>query len=208
MQPVSGNLYLIDDDHSMRNSLSHMLRENGYMVQDFGSAHDFLNRSTPMSPAAILLDMQMPDMTGVELQERLITMERFTPIVFISGQSHPQQIVDGLKNGAIDFLLKPFGLKQLLESINRAIKLDDSLTQRLASGTQAINSFKSLTPREREVCDWLVKGLQSKDVAQKLGVAPRTVKIQKAKMMKKMGVSSVQELATLYVKNQLDQCSK
>lgn len=205
MQPVNGNLYLIDDDRSMRNSLSHMLRENGYMVQDFASAHDFLNHSTPMSPAAILLDMQMPDMTGVELQECLIIMERSTPIVFISGQSHPQQIVDGLKNGAIDFLLKPFGLKQLLESINRAIKFDESLALRLASGTQAITGFKSLTPREREVCNWLVKGLQSKDVAQKLGVAPRTVKIQKANMMKKMGVSSVQELATLYVKNQLDQ---
>lgn len=204
MQRINGYVYLIDDDLSMRSSLSIMLRENGYMVQEFSSAHEFLTQSTPTSPAVILLDMQMPDMAGVELQERLIEIERFTPVVFISAQSHPQQIIDGMKNGAIDFLIKPFGLKKLLEAINRALKIDSQMVGSMAGALRAVENFKSLTPREREVCCWLVKGLQSVEIAKKLGITPSTVKIQKSKMMKKMQVSTLQELTRLYTERNFD----
>lgn len=95
----AGHIYLIDDDDSMRSSLTRMLREVGYLVDDYASALNFLEKSVPVSPAVILLDMQMPDMTGIDLQEKLIQLGRKTPIVFVSGQSHPHQIVQGLKKG-------------------------------------------------------------------------------------------------------------
>lgn len=205
MQRVNGHVYLIDDDQSMRSSLGRTLRESGYLVQDYGSAQDFLAHSLPASPAVILMEMQIPDMTGIELQQRLSKIERHTPIIFISAKSEPQQIIDGLKNGAVDFLLKPFGMKQLLESINKAMKLDIKQVKKLVGVIQVSDRFKSLTPREGEVCALLVQGLKSKEVAQKLGITPSTVKIQKAKMMKKMQASSVLELATLYTKHQLNE---
>ena len=96
----AGHIYLIDDDESMRVSLSRMLRELGYLVEDYSSAATFLQKSIPIAPAVILLDMQMPDMTGLDLQEKLLSLGRKTPIVFVSGQSHPHQIVQGLKKGA------------------------------------------------------------------------------------------------------------
>jgi two-component system alkaline phosphatase synthesis response regulator PhoP len=117
-----GHIYLIDDDNSMRESLARMLRDVGYLVEDHASAVKFLETSTPVSPAVILLDMQMPDMTGVELQEQLVKLGRKTPIVFVSGQSHPHQIVQGLKKGAVDFLFKPFNLEELLLRIQVLLK--------------------------------------------------------------------------------------
>ena len=102
-----GHVYLIDDDESMRLSLTRMLRELGYLVEEYASAKVFLDKSVPVSPAVTLLDMQMPDMTGLDLQESLRKLGRKTPIVFVSGQSHPHQIVQGLKRGALDFLFKP-----------------------------------------------------------------------------------------------------
>ncbi len=92
-----GHIYLIDDDESMRVSLTRMLRDLGYLVDDYAKAADFLEKSIPVSPAVILLDMQMPDMTGLDLQEKLVKLGRKTPIIFVSGQSHPHQIVQGLK---------------------------------------------------------------------------------------------------------------
>jgi FixJ family two-component response regulator len=91
-----GYIYLIDDDDSMRESLTRMLRDVGYLVDDYPSGAKFLEKSLPISPAVILLDMEMPDMTGIELQEKLLKLRRKTPIVFVSGQSHPHQIVQGL----------------------------------------------------------------------------------------------------------------
>ena len=117
MTKSAGHIYLIDDDESMRTSLTRMLREVGYMVEDHSSALTFLEKSIPVSPAVILLDMQMPDMTGLDLQEKLLQLGRKTPIVFVSGQSHPHQIVKGLKKGALDFLFKPFNLEDLLKAV-------------------------------------------------------------------------------------------
>jgi len=124
MTKSAGHIYLIDDDESMRTSLTRMLREVGYMVEDHSSALTFLEKSIPVSPAVILLDMQMPDMTGLDLQEKLLQLGRKTPIVFVSGQSHPHQIVKGPKKGALDFLFKPFNLEDLLKAVAEAIDFD------------------------------------------------------------------------------------
>jgi FixJ family two-component response regulator len=180
-----------------------MLRELGYNVQDFASAKAFIEHSVPIAPAVILLDMQMPDMTGIELQEELVKLGRKTPIVFVSGQSHPHQIVQGLKKGALDFLFKPFNLEELLKAVADAIEFDQRQLKRVSVDMETKREYESLTPREREVCIWLVEGLLNKDIAIKLGTTDATIKVHKARVMSKMHVDSVQLLVKKYLESDL-----
>ena len=198
-----GYIHLIDDDDSMRASLARMLRDVGYLVDDYSSAVKFLEKSLPISPAVILLDMQMPDMTGIELQEELLKLQRKTPIVFVSGQSHPHQIVQGLKKGAVDFLFKPFNLEELLKAVTDAIEFDQRQLKRVSVDMEIKREYESLTPREREVCIWLVQGLLNKDIAVKLGTTDATIKVHKARVMSKMHVDSVQMLVKKYLESDL-----
>ncbi|QWE17143.1 response regulator transcription factor [Polynucleobacter sp. AP-Nino-20-G2] len=199
-----GHIYLIDDDESMRTSLSRMLKEVGYIVEDFSSALTFLAHSIPVSPAVILLDMQMPDMTGIDLQEKLLQMGRKTPIIFVSGQSHPHQIVKGLKKGALDFLFKPFNLEDLLKAVADAVEFDKRQLKRVSKEVETKKDYATLTPREKEVCFWLVKGLLNKDIAVKLGTTDATIKVHKARVMDKMHVESVQTLVAKYLESDLE----
>ena len=199
-----GHIYLIDDDESMRTSLSRMLKEVGYIVEDFSSALTFLAHSLPVSPAVILLDMQMPDMTGIDLQEKLLQMGRKTPIIFVSGQSHPHQIVKGLKKGALDFLFKPFNLEDLLKAVADAVEFDRRQLKRVSKEVETKKDYATLTPREKEVCFWLVKGLLNKDIAVKLGTTDATIKVHKARVMDKMHVESVQTLVAKYLESDLE----
>ena len=199
-----GHIYLIDDDESIRISLARMLRELGYLVEDYASASNFMEKSVPVSPAVILLDMQMPDMTGLDLQEKLLKLGRKTPIIFISGQSHPHQIVKGLKNGAIDFLLKPFNLEELLKAVADAVDFDNRQLKRIALDVETKRCFASLTPREREVCELLVKGLLNKDIAVKLGITDVTIKVHKARVMEKMHADSLQNLVKKFLESDLE----
>ncbi|NQW69858.1 MAG: response regulator transcription factor [Betaproteobacteria bacterium] len=198
-----GHIYLIDDDDSMRESLTRMLRDVGYLVDDYSSGAKFLEKSLPISPAVILLDMQMPDMTGIELQEKLLKLRRKTPIVFVSGQSHPHQIVQGLKKGALDFLFKPFNLEELLKAVADAIEFDQGQLKRVSVDMEIKRDYESLTPREREVCIWLVQGLLNKDIAVKLGTTDATIKVHKARVMSKMHADSVQMLVKKYLESDL-----
>lgn len=200
----AGHIYLIDDDESMRISLTRMLRDVGYLVEDYASARVFLEKSVPVSPAVILLDMQMPDMTGLDLQEQLLKLGRKTPIIFVSGQSHPHQIVQGLKKGALDFLFKPFNLEELLKAVADAIDFDSHQLRRVSMDVQTKRDYESLTPREREVCAWLVKGLLNKDIAVKLGTTDATIKVHKARVMDKMHADSVQTLVKKYLESDLE----
>jgi FixJ family two-component response regulator len=198
-----GHIYLIDDDESMRKSLTRMLRELGYLVEDYASAVDFFEKSVPVAPAVILLDMQMPDMTGLELQEKLIKLRRKTPIVFVSGQSHPHQIVQSLKKGAVDFLFKPFNLEELLKAVADAIEFDGRQLKRVSLNVETRREYESLTPREREVFGWLVEGLLNKDIAVKLGTTDATIKVHKARVMSKMNADSVQMLVKKFLESDL-----
>ena len=203
MTKSAGHIYLIDDDESMRTSLTRMLREVGYMVEDHSSALTFLEKSIPVSPAVILLDMQMPDMTGLDLQEKLLQLGRKTPIVFVSGQSHPHQIVKGLKKGAMDFLFKPFNLEDLLKAVAEAIDFDRRQLKRVSQDVETKKDYANLTPREKEVCSWLVQGLLNKDIAVKLGTTDATIKVHKARVMDKMHVDSVQTLVKKFLESDL-----
>ena len=203
MTKSAGHIYLIDDDESMRTSLTRMLREVGYMVEDYSSALTFLEKSIPVAPAVILLDMQMPDMTGLDLQEKLLQLGRKTPIVFVSGQSHPHQIVKGLKKGALDFLFKPFNLEDLLKAVAEAIDFDRRQLKRVAQNVETKKDYAKLTPREKEVCFWLVQGLLNKYIALKLGTTDATIKVHKSRVMEKMHADSLQTLVKKFLESDL-----
>jgi len=189
-----GHIYIIDDDASMRSSLSRMLDSYGYSSEAHESAEDFLEQSIPVSPAAVLLDMRMPTMTGIELQMKLNSIGRQTPIIFISGESMPHEIVTSMKQGAIDFLLKPFNLDDLLKSIGNAIEKDKLVFESLAQSLSVKQKYDSLTPREKEVFVLLVQGLMNKDIAVQLGTTDATIKVHKSRVMNKMKADSLQEL--------------
>jgi FixJ family two-component response regulator len=199
-----GHIYLIDDDESMRTSLGRMLGEVGYQVQEYASATEFLEKSLPLAPAVILLDMQMTDVTGLDLQKQLVGLGRKTPIVFISGQSHPHQIVQALKNGAIDFLFKPFNLEELLQAINEALKFDQRQLKSLTKEVETKKNYALLTPREKEVSALLVKGFLNKEIAQQLGISKATIKVHKARVIEKMQVTSMQDLVKKYLEADLE----
>ena len=203
MTKSAGHIYLIDDDESMRTSLTRMLREVGYMVEDYSSALTFLEKSIPVAPAVILLDMQMPDMTGLDLQEKLMQLGRKTPIVFVSGQSHPHQIVKGLKKGALDFLFKPFNLEDLLKAVAEAIDFDRRQLKRVAQNVETKKDYAKLTPREKEVCFWLVQGLLNKYIALKLCTTDATIKVHKSRVMEKMHADSLQTLVKKFLESDL-----
>lgn len=203
MTRLTGTVYLIDDDNSMRDSLARMLRDVGYTIQDFESATSFLQNSLPVAPAVIVLDMQMPDVSGLDLMERLEKLGRKTPIVFLSGQSHPQQIVKGLKKGALDFLFKPFNIDELLHAIDQALEYDQKQLKRNLKDGEVKRNFNTLTPREKEVCALLVEGLMNKEIAERLGTTDATIKVHKARVMEKMQANSVQDLVKFYLESNL-----
>lgn len=147
-------------------------------------------------------------MTGLDLQEKLVHLGRKTPIVFVSGQSHPHQIVKSLKHGAVDFLFKPFNLEDLLKAVADAVEFDRRQLKRVSKEVETKKDYATLTPREREVCFWLVKGLLNKDIAVKLGTTDATIKVHKARVMDKMNVESVQILVAKYLESDLENFQK
>ncbi len=195
---VLGHIYIIDDDASMRSSLARMLANYGYTTEVYERAEDFIEQSIPVSPAAVLLDMRMPTMSGIELQKKLNELGRQTPIIFISGESMPHEIVTSMKQGAIDFLFKPFNLDDLLKAIVSAVEKDKLIFESVAQSLTVIQRYDSLTPREKEVFALLVRGLMNKDIAIELGTTDATIKVHKSRVMDKMKAESLQDLVRLF----------
>lgn len=195
---VLGHIYIIDDDASMRSSIARMLANYGYTTEVYERAEDFLEQSIPVSPAAVLLDMRMPTMSGIELQNKLNELGRQTPIIFISGESMPHEIVTSMKQGAVDFLFKPFNLDDLLKTIVSAVAKDKLIFESMTRSLTVIQRYDSLTPREKEVFALLVQGLMNKDIAIELGTTDATIKVHKSRVMDKMKAESLQDLVRLF----------
>jgi len=185
-----GHIYIIDDDLEMRSSLSRSLGFIGYDVHSFASPKDFLEINEKYTPAVILLDMRLKNITGIEFQRQLIEKQITTPIIFISGESDKNEIIQAMKNGAVDFLLKPFDLIALEKSVNQALQKSKNENKELELRTLYIEKFNLLTPREKEVCLLLIEGFKIKEISDRLGVTIATLKIHKARVMKKMGTTS------------------
>ncbi len=198
MQVLSaGHIYLVDDDASIRSALAGTLERQGFSVTPYASAAEFLQHATPVSPAVILLDMRMPGLSGVECQADLASHGWTTPIIFISGESLPAQIVQAMKQGASDFLLKPFSMQTLLVAVERAIERDRA-THALLVRTLAVEKlYAALTPREREVFEAIIEGKTNKQIADSDGSAAATIKLHRSRVLSKMQVESAAELIAL-----------
>lgn len=193
LQPL-GNVVVIDDDASVRRSLCTMLERAGYQVSLYESADAFLKNPVLPSPAVILLDMRMPGTTGVGLQAQLKTLAENVPIVFVSGDSRPEEIISAMKQGAVDFLLKPFSAQAMMDVIQRAMRLAEQAIVKSGKQTLISERLKRLTPRELEVCHWIVRGYSNQQIAALDGGASATIKLHRARVMEKMAADTLPEL--------------
>ena len=190
-------VYLIDDDPSVRQGLARLIRVAGHVVETFASAQEFLAAGPPAGPGCLVLDVRMPDVGGLELQERLAGREGPMPIILITGHGDIPMSVRAMKAGAVDFLPKPVDGGQLLAAIQQALAGDGAARRRRAAEADRRRRFDQLTTREREVMQGVLRGSLNKQIALELGIAEPTVKIHRGRVMEKLGVTSVAELVRL-----------
>jgi FixJ family two-component response regulator len=192
-----GVVYVVDDDRSFLRSMDRLLTAAGHAVRTFTSASEFLAADRPDALGCLLLDLRMPGVNGLELQELLSASGSELPIVFLSGHAEFHAGVRALKAGAIDFLEKPFTEAELLAAIASALQRDRGARERRAIREDARARIARLTPRERQVCDLVATGLLNKQVAAELGTAEKTIKCHRGRVMEKLAVGSVAELVRL-----------
>lgn len=187
-------VFVIDDDVSIRRSLSRLIRAAGLDAQTYSSANDFMQSASFRRAACVLLDVQMPGPSGNELQEWMADLGISLPVVFLTGHADVPTSVQAMKRGAVDFLLKPVDDQVLLEAIRRAIDIHESEKSLTRRQTQIIERYAFLTAREREVMEQVIDGRLNKQIAADLGISLKTVKVHRARIMEKMGVRSVAAL--------------
>lgn len=196
-------VFIVDDDPSVRKSLERLLRVSGYKTQAFASAEEFLACrpcQNPMEPACLVLDVRMPGISGLNLQQELGKAGVILPIVFITGHGSIPMSVQAMKNGAVDFLPKPFADEELLAAVEQALAKAARLQKEAAEKAEIRRRVKTLTPREYEVFRWVVTGMLNKEIAAELNVTEKTIKVHRARVMQKMGAASLADLVRLAAK--------
>jgi FixJ family two-component response regulator len=196
MMPMDHIVFVVDDDASLRDALAELLSSANHEVETFGSAAEYLAFARPDLPACLVLDVELPDMNGLELQRRLDSDEH-PPIVFLTGHGDVPRTVRALKAGAVDFLTKPFSDAELLSAIDAAIARDRERRHARAELSALRQRWDTLTPREREVLPLVVRGLLNKEAAVTLGISEVTLQIHRGRILHKMGAASLAELVRM-----------
>lgn len=195
--PPNSLVFAIDDDASVRKSLARLLRAARYKSEIFESAAEFLAREPHPGPACLIVDVRMPGLTGMDLQESLIECRREEQLVFITGHGDIPMCAQAMKAGAVDFLRKPFDDDELLQCVRNALARSAEQRRRNGEKNEARHLLDSLTPRQFQVMELVATGMLNKQVAGTLGTAKKTVKVHRRRVMQKLGVASVAELVRL-----------
>lgn len=191
---IEQTIYVVDDDEAMRDSMSWLLEGEGYKVACFDAAESFLNSRHDAMRGCVILDVRMPEMSGLELHEKLDALGSLLPIIFITGHGDVPMAVAALQRGACDFIEKPFRDEDLLSRIERALELDSQLAARQQRNSLIEHRLGQLTQREREVMQLVVAGKLNKQIADELDISMKTVEAHRARVMEKMGVRTLAEL--------------
>ena len=190
----AGTVYVIDDDSSVRKSLTRLLTVEGFDVVAHSTASEFLNAYLSDRPGCLIIDLQLPGMDGLELQKNLAAVDCHLPTVFISGHGNIHSTVEAMKGGAIDFITKPFDDVDLVKAVKGALKKDRRTRRERTIIRDVQNRYANLTRREKEVFSHIVMGMLNKEVGEMMGISEKTVKIHRARVMEKMEADSLAEL--------------
>ncbi len=190
-------VYIVDDDAAVRKALSRLLKSAGYEAIPFNSAREFMQHYQPGTPGCLVLDLAMPEITGLELQQWLRRSNSALPVIFLTGRGDIPTSVRAMKGGAVDFLTKPVHDAELLSAIEEGLRRERASRAERAEIAAIRTRLATLTPREREVLEHVVSGQLNKQIAGDLGTVEKTIKVHRARVMEKMGVTSLAELVRL-----------
>jgi FixJ family two-component response regulator len=190
-------VFIVDDDLSVRESLSNLFRSVGLRTAAFGSAHEFLQHTLPDVPSCLILDIRLPRLSGLDFQAELAKADIHIPIIFMTGHGDIPMTVRAMKAGAVDFLTKPFRDQDMLDAVATAIERDRTRRNEARALANLRAAFATLTPRERQIMSLVTAGLMNKQVAAEIGVAEITVKIHRGHIMRKMAAKSLPDLVRM-----------
>jgi FixJ family two-component response regulator len=190
-------VFLVDDDPSVRKALTRLIQSAGFMAMSFACADEFLDHERPDAPSCLILDLQLPGCSGLDLQEKLHQDHVLLPVIFVTGHGDIPLTVRAMKAGAIDFLSKPFDESDLLSAVRQAIARDTAQRAERLDVSRIQKRIDSLSPREKEVLAHVVSGQLNKQIAHDLGITEKTIKVHRGQVMRKMGVASLAELVRM-----------
>ncbi|MFO7993075.1 MAG: response regulator FixJ [Marinobacter sp.] len=207
MTDTQQTVYVVEDDEAVRDSLELLLKSDGKPVSTYDNANAFLKDYSEKMAGCIVLDIRMPGMDGMELQKKLNEKHSILPIIFVTGHGDVPMAVDAMKEGAVDFIQKPYREEALLQKIEAALEQDREQRKTLGEKQEILRRVKSLTPREHEIMDRMIAGQANKVIAIELEISQRTVEIHRSRVMHKMGTHSLAHLVrmVLSVKDLIDE---
>ena len=197
MSKTEPTVFVVDDDEAIRKALRLLMKSVGLEVETYASAREYLEAYDPDRAGCLVLDIRMSGMSGIDLHREMLARHAITPVIFITGHGDVSMAVQAMKDGAVDFIQKPFGDQTLLDRIHHSLKLDEENRKVLAQQQKIADRVEALTPREREVMELIVEGHPNKVVAHRLGISERTIEIHRSRVMKKLGATSLPHLVRM-----------